>query len=168
MHACSKKLDELDNFKLCGAISMLCLIHLWLLLFIFRFFCSPRDSSAQRPCQCLFLWFLLAKEQWFSLGRAFLIIDTLCYGEGLMSTPAFWFFCLGFWATPGCTLDSRHHNSQWFRHQPVWQRVCDNACARRVTWERRVGKCLLDITERCTERVLAQELGYCQILVFIY
>lgn len=56
------------------------------------------------------------------------------YGEGLVSALAFWFFSAGSWATPGCIHDN---GEQWFRHQPVRQRVREGACARRVTWERR-------------------------------
>lgn len=59
---------------------------------------------------------LLAEEQWFSLGSAFLIIDTLRYGEGLASALAFFFFFdasalareqhLGASMTTGITMNS--------------------------------------------------------------
>lgn len=50
--------------------------------------------------------------------------------------------------TPGRIHDNRHHNEQWFRHEPVQQRVRDDACARRVTSERTSGKCLLDTEDK--------------------
>lgn len=89
----------------------------------------------RRPClkavSSLIVVILLAEEQWFSLGSAFLIIDTLVWKRISVR--------LGFLilqkATPGHIHDNRHHNEQWFRHQPVWQRVSGNACARRVTKE---------------------------------
>lgn len=151
MH-CSHKLYDLVGIKLSGEISKLpssISDSCW--FSSVRFFSSPRDGSAQRQCQCLYLWFCWQRNNSFSLGSAFLIIDTLWYGEGLVSALAFWFFCLSSWATPRCTHGNRHHNGQRFRHQPVWQRVVSgNACARMVTLERRSGECLLDIAKRCT------------------
>lgn len=45
----------------------------------------PRGSVSAYTVFVIFL----AEEQWFSLGSAFLIIDTLWYGEGLVSALAF-------------------------------------------------------------------------------
>lgn len=57
MH-CSKTLYDLDTIKLSGEVSKLpssisdscCFSSV-------HFFSSPRDGSAQRQCQCLYLWF---------------------------------------------------------------------------------------------------------------
>lgn len=87
---CWKRLHELDSIKLSGVKSKP-------LSFITSSCCSssvcfsscPRDGRARRPRQCLRVVIFLATEQWFSLGRAFLIIDTLWYGGGLASALAF-------------------------------------------------------------------------------
>lgn len=130
----SRKLHDLGSIKLSGEISKLASSISHSLLFLCTSFLL---QSQRRLCpeamSVLIFVILLAAEQWFSLGRAFLIIDTLWYGEGLASASAFWLFCTGSWATPGCIHGNGHHNELWFRHQPVWQRVCGDACARRAT-----------------------------------
>lgn len=132
----SRKFYAVDSIKLPGKISKLPFAIIDFSLFLFNPSLLP---SQRRQCpkavSVLIFVILLAEEQCFSLSSAFLIIDTLWYGEGLASALAFWFFSFGPRATPGCIYDNRLHNGQIFHHQPVRQRVCSKTCRRSVAWE---------------------------------
>lgn len=85
MH-CSKKLYELDSIKLSGEISKLplCLSDSCCSSSV-GFLLLSQGRWCPEAVSVLIFVILLAEEQWFSLGSAFLIIDTLWYGEGLES-----------------------------------------------------------------------------------
>lgn len=126
-HALQQK--ALDNIKLTGEIPRCHYIMLnscfssvpFFFFTILRWQCPEAVSAYLYICN--FFLFSLAEKQCFSLDSAFLITDTLWYGEGFVSALAFIFYSFGLWATPECIHGNWYHNEQWFQHQPVWQRV---------------------------------------------